>query len=113
MKTLPAYLLRICMCVARAPWVIARSRAGRLPPRGCQVVPASRCGAESRPRLRGAAAALQYKKMYTESIEQPEAFWGKMAEEFHWEEKVRPLWPRALPFAARQSRRAKAHSGRA
>ena len=33
---------------------------------------------------------MQYKKMYEESINNPEAFWGKIAEEFHWEKKVRP-----------------------
>ena len=26
----------------------------------------------------------EYQKMYNESIQNPEAFWGKVAEELHW-----------------------------
>ncbi len=29
----------------------------------------------------------EYKKMYEESIKEPEKFWGKIANEFHWEKK--------------------------
>jgi acetyl-CoA synthetase len=29
----------------------------------------------------------QYQKMYDESIKDPDAFWGKIADEFHWEKK--------------------------
>ena len=29
----------------------------------------------------------QYQKMYDESIRDPDAFWGKIADEFHWEKK--------------------------
>jgi hypothetical protein len=31
---------------------------------------------------------VQYKQMYKESIEEPEKFWGKIADDFHWEQKV-------------------------
>jgi hypothetical protein len=31
---------------------------------------------------------VQYRRMYEESIKDPETFWGKIAEEFYWEEKV-------------------------
>ena len=41
----------------------------------------------------------EYRQMYKESIENPEAFWGKMAEQLHWFKK----WDRVLdwkpPFA--------------
>ena len=30
----------------------------------------------------------QYEEMYRESIESPAKFWGKIAEQFHWETKV-------------------------
>ena len=30
----------------------------------------------------------RYEEMYRESIEKPAQFWGKMAEQFHWETKV-------------------------
>lgn len=33
-------------------------------------------------------ALLQYKQMYEESINEPEKFWGKIAEDFHWHQKV-------------------------
>ena len=35
------------------------------------------------------ALGLQYKQMYKESIEEPEKFWGEVAEDLHWEQKVR------------------------
>ena len=34
------------------------------------------------------ASLLQYDEMYKQSIEDPASFWGKVAEEFHWEQKV-------------------------
>eukprot|EP01064_Diplonema_japonicum_P018310 TRINITY_DN27007_c0_g1_i1.p1 TRINITY_DN27007_c0_g1~~TRINITY_DN27007_c0_g1_i1.p1 ORF type:complete len:664 (+),score=183.27 TRINITY_DN27007_c0_g1_i1:52-2043(+) len=37
----------------------------------------------------------EYKAMYEESIKDPEAFWGRFAEKFHWEkkwDKVGPEW---------------------
>lgn len=77
---------RIPLYVARALCASARSSAERLPRPLCRGTSATATGM---PVLRSPAAALQYKRMYTESIEQPEAFWGKMAEEFHWELKVR------------------------
>lgn len=39
----------------------------------------------------------QYEEMYRESIENPAAFWGRMAQQFHWETPVRVhLLPREL-----------------
>ena len=41
------------------------------------------------------ALVVQYQRMYDESIKQPEQFWGKIADEFHWDKKVQPwtcLW---------------------
>lgn len=32
----------------------------------------------------------QYKDMYKKSIDDPEAFWSKIAEEFHWEIPYQP-----------------------
>ena len=31
---------------------------------------------------------VQYKEMYAESVADPEGFWGKIASDFHWEQKV-------------------------
>lgn len=32
---------------------------------------------------------VQYREMYDKSINQPEEFWGEIASEFKWENKVR------------------------
>jgi hypothetical protein len=42
---------------------------------------------------------LQYQKMYDESIAEPEAFWGRMAEEFHWDKKVCTVLGGSVPRA--------------
>ena len=34
----------------------------------------------------------QYRKMYQESIDDPEGFWSKMADEFHWQQKWNKVW---------------------
>lgn len=39
----------------------------------------------------------QYKAMYKRSIEDPDGFWAEVAEEFHWEKKVRGRAARAQP----------------
>ena len=39
----------------------------------------------------------QYKKMYSQSIKNPEKFWGKAAEELHWFKK----WKKVLKWKPR------------
>ena len=34
----------------------------------------------------------QYRKMYQESIDDPEGFWSKMAADFHWQQKWNKVW---------------------
>lgn len=34
------------------------------------------------------AVFLQYKEMYEKSVTDPEGFWGQIAEEFTWKDKV-------------------------
>jgi len=34
----------------------------------------------------------QYDEMYKRSIDDPEGFWGEIADQFHWEKKVCFLW---------------------
>lgn len=43
-------------------------------------------------------ADMQYDQMYKESIDAPEKFWGRLAEELHWERKVRA---KAIPSLLR------------
>ena len=49
---------------------------------------------------------VQYKQMYDESIKDPEKFWAKVANDFHWQEKVCLLPPCicALPLDTLQQR---------
>jgi acetyl-CoA synthetase len=41
----------------------------------------------------------QYREMYRESIEQPEAFWGRVAESFHWFERFTRVLDWNVPHA--------------
>ncbi len=43
----------------------------------------------------------QYDEMYKRSIEDPEGFWGDIANDFHWEKKARPLVFHCLPLCVR------------
>lgn len=43
----------------------------------------------------------QFDQMYKRSIEDPEGFWGDIANEFHWEKKARPLVLPCLPLCVR------------
>ncbi len=45
------------------------------------------------------SSLARYKKMYDESVKNPEKFWGKMAEELHWFKKWSTVLKWKLPFA--------------
>jgi len=38
-----------------------------------------------------------YERIYRESIEQPEKFWGEVAEELHWFKKWTKFWNGIIP----------------
>ena len=45
----------------------------------------------------------EYEKLYKESLESPETFWGRLAEEFHWHKRWEEPFTRCNPSALRKT----------
>ena len=59
----------------------------RLPPQKHAAVPPFTAPEEFRKACH-VGSREQYDEMYKRSIEDPEGFWGDIADQFHWEKKV-------------------------